>query len=78
MGCLAEREANRERGHTKWVSCVAKLTGTTFVSGSRDNTLILWNKEDGSVIRTFRGHTNSVSCVAKLTDTVSSKSANAL
>ena len=69
MGCLAEREANRERGHTYWVRCVAKLTDTTFVSGSGDKTLKLWNKENGSVIRTFRGHTSDVRCVAKLTDT---------
>ena len=69
MGCLAEREANRERGHTDYVRCVAKLTDTSFVSGSSDRTLILWNTEDGSVIRTFQGHTSDVRCVAKLTDT---------
>ena len=60
--------------------CVAKLTDTSFVSGRHDQTLKLWNVEDGNVIRTFEGHTDAVrcdgddildrvTCVAKLTDT---------
>ena len=34
------------------VTCVAKLTDTTFVSGYYDETLKLWNV-DNSLIRTF-------------------------
>ena len=63
--------------------CVAKLTDTTFVSGSADRTLKLWNIENNDSVRTFQGHTNGVNdsvrtfqghtngvqCVAKLTDT---------
>ena len=60
--------------------CVAKLTDTSFVSGRHDQTLKLWNVEDGNVIRTFEGHIDAVryvgidildrvTCVAKLTDT---------
>ena len=40
--------------------CVAKLTDTSFVSGRHDQTLKLWNVEDGNVIRTFEGHTDAV------------------
>ena len=61
--------------------CVAKLTDTSFVSGRHDQTLKLWNVEDGNVIRTFEGHIDAVryvgidildrvTCVAKLTDTI--------
>ena len=50
------------------------------MSGSYDQTLKLWNVEDGNVIRTFEGHTDAVryvgddvldrvTCVAKPTDT---------
>ena len=49
--------------------CVAKLTDTTFVSGSGDRALKLWNVENNHAIRTFQGHTDLVQCVAKLTDT---------
>ena len=52
-------------GHTNGVQCVAALTDTTFVSGSWDMTLKLWNVENNHAIRTFQGHTSSVYCVAK-------------
>ena len=39
--------------------CVAKLTDTTFFSASYDQTLKLWNVEDGNVIRTFEGHADA-------------------
>ena len=38
------------------VTCVAKLTDTTFVSGSYHETLKLWNVDDG-LIRTSKGYT---------------------
>ena len=69
------------REHTNSVLCVAKLIDTPFESGSYDQTLKLWNVEDGNVICTFEGHTDAVrcvgddildrvTCVAKLTDTI--------
>ena len=33
------------------------------MSGSYDQTLKLWNVEDGNVICTFEGHTDAVRCV---------------
>ena len=45
------------QGHTNGVQCVAKLTDTTFVSGSKDNTLKLWNIVNNHAIRTYEGHT---------------------
>ena len=50
------------REHTSSALCVAKQTDTTSVSGSYDQTLKLWNLEDGNVIRTFEGHTDAVRC----------------
>ena len=47
------------REHTNSVLCVAKLIDTTSVSGSYDQTLKLWNVEDGNVIRTFEGHADA-------------------
>ena len=41
------------------VTCVAKLTDTTFVSGSYHETLKLWNVDDG-LIRTSKGYTRGL------------------
>jgi WD40 repeat protein len=38
------------------------------LSGSRDNTVKLFNVNDGAVLRTFRHHTNTVRCLALLPD----------
>ena len=40
-------------GHTNFVNCVAKLTDTTFVSGSEDMTLKLWNMENNDSVRSY-------------------------
>jgi WD40 repeat protein len=51
-------------GHAGWVLSVATHPdGWRAVSGSRDNTLRVWNLETGECIRTLRGHTNWVSSV---------------
>ena len=38
--------------------------GKTLASGSSDKTIILWNLETGTEIRTFTGHVGSVSSVS--------------
>ena len=38
------------------------------LSGSADNTVKLFNVNDGGVLRTFKHHTNSVYCLALLPD----------
>ena len=64
----------RSQRHTDTVECVAQLCDSStsslyFVSGSHDNTLILWReRESGAFVSTqiLRGHTSSVVCVAQL------------
>ena len=52
-------------GHTDPVSSMAfSLDGKLVLSGSFDNTLRLWNMEDGKCLRIFDGHKNSVTSVA--------------
>jgi hypothetical protein len=53
------------KGHSNWVSAVAvSPDGRMAVSGSRDNTLKVWDLERGEEIRTLKGHSNWVSAVA--------------
>ncbi|HJZ46056.1 MAG TPA: protein kinase [Roseiflexaceae bacterium] len=53
------------RGHTGGVTGVAfSPDGKTAVSGSRDDTLILWNLATGEQIHTFKGHTDDVKDIA--------------
>ena len=37
--------------------------GEEILSGSDDNTIKLWNKETGKLIKTFEGHSKSVTSV---------------
>ena len=58
-------------GHTSHVWCVAKLDGGRLVSGSSDNTLIVWAAGDDGVFvaaQTLSGHTSFVLCVTQLDD----------
>ena len=49
---------------------VIKLNDTTFVSGSSDQTLRLWNLNNNTYTsRVINGHTNNVFSVMKLNDT---------
>ena len=51
-------------GHTNWVFSVGfSPDGAKIISGSRDNSIKLWQVSDGSLIRTLTGHTNSVHSV---------------
>jgi WD40 repeat protein len=53
------------RGHTGGVTGVAfSPDGKTAVSGSRDDTLVLWDLVTGKQIHTFKGHTDDVKDIA--------------
>ena len=62
-----ENDANLIRtlsGHTQRVSSVRFCpNGKHAVSGSWDNTLILWDTETGEAIRTFKGHQDKVHAI---------------
>ncbi len=52
-------------GHTGWVNSVSfSPDGNTIASGSRDNTIILWDAHTGNHIRTLTGHTRPVESVS--------------
>ena len=44
------------------VECVAALSNDSVVSGSRDNTLKVWDALSGECLQTLRGHTGRVRC----------------
>jgi len=53
------------KGHTEPVSSVAwSPDGKRLVSGSWDNTLIIWDAASGQPLMTLKGHTGSVTSVA--------------
>jgi WD40 repeat protein len=52
-------------GHASWVYSVAfSPNGTLLASGSRDNTIKLWQVSDGSLVATLAGHSWAVDSVA--------------
>ncbi len=52
-------------GHSYWVNSVAfNPDGDTIASGSWDNTIRLWNTNNGTHISTLEGHRDSVNSVA--------------
>jgi WD40 repeat protein/energy-coupling factor transporter ATP-binding protein EcfA2 len=67
---LADRmEYNRLVGHYSSVTSVSfSPDGKTLASGSRDDTIKLWNVETGKEIRTLSGHNESVSSVSFSSD----------
>jgi hypothetical protein len=53
------------QGHTGWVGAVAySPDGRHLVSGGRDQTVRLWDRETGQVVRELAGHTGWVGAVA--------------
>ncbi|MEA5499119.1 nSTAND1 domain-containing NTPase [Limnoraphis robusta] len=59
------RERNRLLGHQNWVQSVSiSKDGKTIVSGSYDNTIKVWNRETGALIRTLTGHDSWVLSVS--------------
>ncbi|MFM6437739.1 MAG: WD40 repeat domain-containing protein, partial [Microcystis panniformis] len=57
-------ERNRLEGHDDFVQSVNfSPDGKTLVSGSRDNTIKLWNVKTGQEIRTLKGHDDFVQSV---------------
>lgn len=52
-------------GHGDSISCLAfSPDGRTIVSGSNDNSIILWDAVSGRELHTLRGHTSRVTTVA--------------
>jgi WD40 repeat protein/uncharacterized caspase-like protein len=52
-------------GHSGEITCAAfSADSRTFVSGSQDKTLILWDVQSGKELITFRGHRDQVNGVA--------------
>ena len=54
------------RGHTDWVTCLAKLDGGRLASGSYDKSIIIWNLADGKQLARLEGHPGRVGCLAEL------------
>lgn len=53
-----------QKGHSRYITCVAfSPDGKYLVTGSYDNTLKLWNTDNGKEIRTFSLHTNFIRSV---------------
>jgi WD40 repeat protein len=53
------------KGHTDWVISVAfSPDGKQVVSGSRDETVRLWDTATGALLQTLKGHTDWVCSVA--------------
>ena len=52
---------NMMSGHSGSVSCICfSPSGTQLLSGSRDNTLRLWNLRTGMCLKVFSGHLNGI------------------
>ncbi len=66
---LPGAELQRYEGHADTVTCVAVLPDRRHaLSGSRDNTLRLWDIESGAALRRLEGHGDWVTCLAALAD----------
>jgi len=54
-----------QKGHLKYVTCTAfSSNGKYVLTGSKDNTIKLWNIENGKEIRSFNQHTNKINSVS--------------
>jgi WD40 repeat protein/serine/threonine protein kinase len=69
---LAQKDSDPEKmtltGHKHAVTAVAySPDGKWIASGSLDNTIKIWDSQNGFEARSFNGHTGEVSCVAFVT-----------
>ena len=63
-GQETQLETVLQKGHTKYMTCYDfSPNGRFLISGSLDNSLILWNIESGKQIRSFSGHTDKLRSV---------------
>src|SRR5688572_25696280 len=54
-------EAILQKGHSKLISCYAFSPDSRYLAtGSQDNSIILWNIENGRQIRVFNRHSEAV------------------
>lgn len=62
-------EAVMQTGHSDRISCVAiSADGRYVLSGSDDNSVILWEVLSGRILRYFKGHEDDVNAVAFSSD----------
>ena len=69
-GTRIDRSVFESEGHTGAIACLAVLPDGRVVSGSRDNTLRVWDAATGQCLKTLRGHTEPITCVAALSNEV--------
>jgi WD40 repeat protein len=55
-------------GHTREVTAIAFLSEGRILSASQDQTMRLWNVEDGKLSLTFKGHKNWITSLAVSSD----------
>jgi len=63
-GCSSIEFTKTYKNNDSVISVDFSPDGETLLSGSRDNSLKLWSRHTGKLIRTFTGHTNWVRSVA--------------
>ena len=49
-------------GHTGYVTCLKLLPSNQLVSGSKDNTVKVWDLVTGGLVKTLEGHMNTIMC----------------
>ena len=60
------KQINILEGHTIWVKCLVVLPNNQLASGSRDNTIRIWDVYNGKQINILKGHTHNVMCLVVL------------
>ena len=56
MDLTTNKEKFILNGHSNYVFGLKLINANILASGSEDNTIKLWNIQNGSVIRTLKGH----------------------
>jgi len=55
-------------GHTSWVNAFTVLPDGSLVSGSDDNSIKIWDVNNGQTIKTLTDHTDDVNALTVLPD----------